>query len=154
MIVVPKTELLGIDPGLATGLAAINIQDRSKPEVLWSNEVSVEQFHNFIEDYVREHEKSLVIVIEDYIITKRTADLSAQPYSLHLIGVVLFLSHKYGVPVVFHNPSDKKFAEDNNRLRGAGWWHKGGEGHANDAFRHAMKFCADRSPEFARSLLI
>lgn len=148
-----RTELLSIDPGLMTGLASIDVHDRRNPVVNWSGEKTVEEFHEFIEEYIESRQDTLAIVMEDFIITKRTGELSQQPWSLRLIGVVHFLSWKYNIPVFMHKPADKKFAEDNKKLQKTGFWHKGGAGHANDAFRHAIKWIVDREPQFAKVFL-
>lgn len=148
-----RTELLSIDPGLMTGLAAVDVADRKNPKLLWTKEKNVEQFHEFIEDYIQSKKDLLAVVMEDFIITQRTAGLSQQPWSLRLIGVVHFLAWKYDIPVFMHKPADKKFAEDNKKLQKIGFWHVGGAGHANDSCRHAIKWIVDREPSFAKAFL-
>lgn len=147
-----RTFLLGIDPGLATGVAYINYTDADNPQVEWSDEKSVEQFHEFIEIFLSQHKDICSVVIEDYIITERTAKLSQQPWSLRLIGVVAYLCWKYNIPLTLQKPRDKEFA-DNKKLQRIKFWHVGGEGHANDAFKHCLVWLVQRNPRVAKHLV-
>jgi hypothetical protein len=40
--------------------------------------------------------------------------------------------------IVFQSPADAKAMFPNEALKKVGAWHVGGEGHANDAIRHAL----------------
>lgn len=144
--------ILGIDPGLATGVALIDYTDLDNPSVKWSVEHSVEEFYDFLELFLSNHKDVVSVVIEDYLITDRTSKLSQQPWSLMLIGVTSYLCYKYRVPLKKQKPKDKMFA-DNPKLKKIGFWHKGGEGHANDAFRHCLVWLIDRYPRIAKNLI-
>lgn len=146
-----KKVLIGIDPGLMTGICAIDISDMSNPVPLWDGEWTIEDFHGKIEDIMAT--EGVVVVIENYIITTETAKKSPQPWSLHLIGVILFLAYKYGVSVTIQSPAQKSFAT-NDRLRLVNFWHVGDDGHSNDSFRHAMVWILAKNRRWASKLVL
>jgi hypothetical protein len=106
-----------------------------------------------IEHTIANYGTDLAIVWEDFHITVETAKKTPQPWSLHLIGVMLYFCWKYDIPCATQSPVRKGFAT-NDKLRHVGFWHKGGEGHANDAFRHAMIYLVDNHPNWARKLIL
>lgn len=144
--------LLGIDPGLLTGLFCVDITDPLNPVQLWSEEFSIKQFHDFIEKFLESNRDDLRVVIEDFLITARTSKLSAQPWSLHLIGLMNYLCYKYDVPLTIQKPSDKQFA-DNTKLKKIGFWHTAGGGHALDAGRHCLVWLINKHPQVAKNLI-
>lgn len=143
--------LLAIDPGLATGVCLIDLIDPENPVKVWSKEVTIEEFHDNIEQLIS-HEETHV-VIEDFKITVETGKLSDAPWSLELIGVVRYLCYLNGKVLDLQLPSQKPFA-DNDKLRAVDFWHVGGEGHANDSLRHAMVWIVDRNRKWTRKLLV
>lgn len=143
--------LLSIDPGLATGVCLIDLIDPENPVKVWSKEVTIEEFHDNIEQLIS-HEETHV-VIEDFKITVETGKLSDAPWSLELIGVVRYLCYLNGKVLDLQLPSQKPFA-DNDKLRAVDFWHVGGEGHANDSLRHAMVWIVDRNRKWTRKLLV
>lgn len=147
----PTKTLIAIDPGLATGICAVDISDMSDPTAIWDAEWTIPEFYAKIEDIVATD--GVVVVIENYIITVETAKKSPQPWSLHLIGVVLFLAQKYGVAVTVQDPVRKLFAT-NDRLRLVGFWHVGDAGHAVDAYKHAMVWVLDNNRRWASKLIL
>lgn len=145
--------LLGIDPGKATGVCLIDLTDSVNPKPVWSYEWSVNEFYTMIEPVIATDGVELFIACEDFRITAATAKLTEAPWSLNLIGVVQFLGLKYNRKVSLQLPSEKPFAT-NDRLRMVGFWHKGGEGHANDAYRHAMIWLVKNNREWTKNLLL
>lgn len=143
--------LLSIDPGLMTGVCLIDLSDPENPVKVWSKEVTIEEFHDNIEQLIS-HEETHV-VIEDFKITVETGKLSDAPWSLELIGVVRYLCYLNGKVLDLQLPSQKPFA-DNDKLRAVDFWHVGGEGHANDSLRHAMVWIVDRNRKWTRKLLV
>lgn len=143
--------LLSIDPGLATGVCLIDLSDPENPVKVWSKEVTIAEFHDNIEKLVS-HEETHV-VIEAFKITVETGKLSDAPWSLELIGVVRYLCYLSGKELDLQLPSQKPFA-DNDKLRAVDFWHVGGEGHANDALRHAMVWIVDRNRKWTKKLLV
>lgn len=143
--------LLAIDPGLATGVCLIDLSDPANPVKVWSVEASTSEFYDQIERLVA-HE-STHVVIEDFKITVETGKLSDAPWSLNLIGIVQYLCYLNGKVLDFQLPSQKPFA-DNDKLRAVDFWHVGGEGHANDALRHAMVWIVERNRKWTKKLLV
>lgn len=146
--------LLSIDPGLLTGVALLDITDQDNILICGSWELTIDQFFDLSEAVVSGLGQYVEVVIEDFNITDRTVKLSEAPWSLQLIGATMFLVRRFGAADFnLQKPSEKHFA-DNAKLRHIGFWHRGGEGHANDAFRHAMVYINDRNPRWAKHLLM
>lgn len=146
--------LLSIDPGLATGMCLIDITDINNVQIINAWELSTLEFYAKAEEILSALGPRLDIVIENFIVTDRTAKLSAAPWSLQLKGVVEFLMWKYYTnSYTVNKPSDKTFA-DNQKLQKCGFWFVGGEGHANDAFRHAVVWLVNKNPRWAKNLLV
>lgn len=148
--------LLAIDPGLSTGIALLNMDDSENPEVVFSHEWTVEEFYQNIETLIEDLGPE--VVCEKFIITVQTAKLSQAPWSLELIGITKYLSWKYNCRLTLQKPDEKSFAPNdkvgNAKLKRVGFWHKGGEGHANDAFRHAMVYIVNHYPKWAKRLIV
>jgi len=143
--------LLSIDPGLATGVCLIDIADPENPFMVWSREVTIDQFYDQIGPAV-EHPETHV-VMEDFKITVETGKLSEAPWSLNLIGVVQYLCYLNGKVLDLQLPSQKPFATS-EKLQAVGFWHVGEGGHANDALKHAMIWIVDRNRKWTRKLLV
>lgn len=143
--------LLAIDPGLATGVCMVDLLDPENPVKLWSAEVTIAEFYDKIADLVGA--ESTHVVIEDFKITVETGKLSDAPWSLNLIGIVQYLCYHNAKVLDLQLPSQKPFA-DNEKLHAVDFWHVGGEGHANDALRHAMVWIVDRNRKWTRKLLV
>ena len=148
-----KRYILGIDPGLATGWGLVDCEDPDTPLVLESLELTVEEFFDKIEQVFITYRDDLVVVVENFLITEKTGKLTQQPFSLWLIGVCMYFAWKYDVEMVLQKPAEKPFAS-NDRLRAVNFWHVGGEGHANDAFRHVMVYYARKNPNWVRKLVM
>jgi hypothetical protein len=145
--------LLSVDPGLATGAVLIDVHDPENPVPVWDAELTIQEFYAMIEHTIENYGTDLAIVWEDFHITVETAKKTPQPWSLHLIGVMLYFCWKYDIPCAVQSPVRKGFAT-NDKLRHVGFWHKGDHGHANDAFRHAMIYLVDNYPNWARKLIL
>lgn len=143
--------LLSIDPGLATGICLIDISDPEEPFKVWSKEVSVEEFYDGIAGILAT--PNLHVVMEDFKITVETGKLSDAPWSLNLIGIVQYLCYLNGKGLDLQMPAEKPFA-DNDKLRSVDFWHVGGDGHANDALRHAMIWIVKNNRKWTRKLLV
>lgn len=143
--------LLAIDPGLATGVCLIDLIDPENPVKVWAVEATTNEFYDQIAQLVAHPETH--VVIEDFKITVETGKLSDAPWSLNLIGVVQYLCYLNGKVLDFQLPSQKPFAT-NEKLRAVDFWYVGGEGHANDALRHAMIWIVDRNRKWTRKLLV
>jgi hypothetical protein len=145
--------LLAIDPGLDTGMVFMDIEDPLEPIIIGDWELQPDEFYARVEEIISTHGSNVRVVIERYIITPETAKKSPQPWSLELIGVTRKECWKYGATLVLQKPSEKEFAT-NEKLRHVGFWHVGGEGHANDAFRHALVYLNERYARWGKKLVM
>lgn len=143
--------IFAVDPGLATGVALVDCSNPDEPFVVWSLELTTTQFYAKIEEVFQLYYAELELVVEDFHML--SGDKSEAPWSLNLIGICEFFCWRYGVKFTKQSPGRKPFAF-NDRLRLVGFWHVGGEGHANDALRHAMIYHADHYPRWARKLIV
>lgn len=148
----PNRYLLAIDPGLATGVAWIDITDLNDPVALWAAEWSIPEFQQAIGPLMQT--PNLVVAIEKFTITTETGKLGDNPtWSSELIGVVNYLGFLHNVPITIQLPSEKPFAS-NERLQKVGFWHVGENGHANDAYRHAMIWIVHNNRKWTKNLLM
>lgn len=85
-----------------------------------------------------------LLACEAYKITARTAKLSAQNWSLELIGALRWMCHRSSVPFVLQTPAEAKSFVPDQRLRDLGMWTPGKEDHARDATRHLVLALAKR----------
>jgi hypothetical protein len=137
--------VLAVDPGKATGVGLVSWSGNPEelPQRVLSMEPQPEEFAEAIKLCLRDWKQydNFVVVCERFTITAQTVRNSQAPYSLEQIGVLKHLCREVGYPVdkiVMQTPADAKNMFNNKALQTVGVWHKGGEGHANDALRHAL----------------
>ena len=135
--------VLSIDPGKATGIALMSYHPSfdESPKLELSCEASEEEFAGRLSDFTGDDWSNLIVACEKFTITVQTAKNSQAPYSLEQIGVLKHICRESGYPVeniFFQSPADAKNMFPNDVLKKIGTWHKGGEGHANDAIRHGL----------------
>ena len=137
----PKKYILAVDPGKATGMALISLEPGSEPVLEWSGELQQEEYAGPIRGYLEAFGGELDIVCERFTINAQTVKNSQAPFSLEQIGILkqcLFDAGRAAEEVNFQSPADAKAMFPNPALKFLGYWHKGGEGHALDAIRHAL----------------
>lgn len=144
--------LLCVDPGLLTGMALLDISEQENPVVLGSDEYGVKDFYLRAEEIIAKLGPDVIVVVENFIITTATAKKSQAPWSLRGVGVMEFLCLKYGAQMVLQTPDQAKEIPSSD-LKIVKFWHRGGEGHANDAFRHAVVYLKDKHRRWARAFL-
>lgn len=135
--------ILSVDPGKATGVALLKLKSKdSSPEIIYSGEVQPEEFaecvRNLVITYINEE---LQIVCEKFTINAQTVRNSQAPFSLEQIGILKQILQDNGLDregIIWQTPADAKRMFPNEALKTLKIWHKGGEGHANDALRHAL----------------
>lgn len=154
---VPETRacrLLGVDPGQTTGLFAVDVA--SSPVTMWrvppvcleryagcditAAQLPPEEIAGFVTRWLSRVAGTgapVLVAIERYVITARTARLSQQPAALEVTGVVKHLAREAGVRVVEQLKSNAAKLASDDRLRQVGW-HARGRRHENDAARHAL----------------
>lgn len=137
--------VLSVDPGKTSGIAFLTWSGATtdSPVLKYSTESAEDVYAS---DVVRalsslsDYDK-FIVACEKFTITAKTVTNSQAPYSLEQIGVLKHLCREYGYPVEdikFQTPADAKNMFPNPTLKKLEIWHKGGEGHANDALRHAL----------------
>ena len=143
-----KYAVLGVDPGKTSGIALImwsGVPDED-PVIEFSQEVTAEAYAGIIEGAfltsMMQADKTIV-VCERFVINQATVRNSQAPYSLEQIGVLKHLCrsdrHAPDVEEIrFQAPVDAKNMFPNPALKKLNLWHKGGDGHALDAIRHAL----------------
>lgn len=146
--------LISTDPGKATGVCIIDVSERSNYKVVESHELDRTSYYKFMDETLEKYKKegaNVILLAEAFVIDEETIKLTRQNWSSELIGVLDYWAYRYGFPM-FQQLRTKKAFGTNERLRLAGFWHVGGEGHANDAFRHAMAWLVDRDYNWSKSL--
>lgn len=133
--------ILAIDPGKMTGAARITYSKGSPKIEVQTYEIPMEEINRWLEENLAEQADYIdAVVIEDFKITAGTGKLGSPDWSLRIIGAVEYVCEQYAIPVTKQFPSNAKSFSTNDKLRAVDMWHKGGEGHANDALRHAMLY--------------
>jgi len=143
-----KYAILSVDPGKTSGVALLlwNGNRDDIPDLVLSEEVNEEMYAPTIEGafFTAGFEADAVVVAcERFVINQATVRNSQAPYSLEQIGVLKHLCRvaRFAPPpeeIKFQAPVDAKNMFPNPALKKLGIWHKGGEGHALDAIRHAL----------------
>lgn len=132
--------IIALDPGLASGCAIVRLSDDREISLIESLELDVKETWYWLEGALGLYGNTpgTEFVAETFIITTETAKKSQSPWSLRLLGVAEFLAAQYSTPFIEQTPAQAKRLVTNDMLRAGGVWHRGGEGHANDATRHAV----------------
>lgn len=134
--------VLSVDPGKASGVVFMSLENET-PTKIASSEVQPEEFASYIDTFLHgwKQYEDFVVVCERFTINAQTVRNSQAPYSLEQIGVLKHLCRAAGYnpeTIIFQSPADAKAMFPNEALKKIGTWHVGGEGHANDAMRHAL----------------
>jgi hypothetical protein len=121
------------------------------PELLESHEFLRDDLERWLEEKLLRSTagEDVQVVAERYVIGKADS-----PWSLKYLGVLSYLSRKggWGEPTI-QTPAEAKSFAPNTLLKSLGFWHKGGEGHANDAIRHAIVYMVRQQRLSARTVL-
>ncbi len=141
--------ILAVDPGKASGIALFAYE--SEPRLLWSGEYLLREYAKPIRDAIdtaadlvkldSERYLPLEVVCERFTINMQTIKNSQAPYSLEQIGILRQLMLDGDLEpdnIAFQSPADAKKMFPNEVLKKLDYWHRGGEGHANDAIRHGL----------------
>lgn len=129
--------VMGIDPGLVTGACVVNFHVAGDCTLVTSTELEFEQLMPWCDEHM---DTAMRLVAERFIINARTIKNSQAPYSLEAIGVVRAMAIVHDLQLDLQSAADAKKTVDNAMLHRLGLWHRGGDGHANDALRHAVTY--------------
>lgn len=124
--------VLVVDPGLASGFAFWDATTQ-RPTT------GTAEFGTIGELAVNWHTRHAmherVVVCESFIIGPHTAKHTQAPWSLEVIGVMRWFTHRYGAKFVLQKPVDAKGFVPDARLKKVEWFTPGRD-HENDALRH------------------
>jgi hypothetical protein len=132
-----KFYILGIDPGLLTGIT-LYLQENKQITRIWAREVDEVEVDFLIEETIKTYAPDLEVINEKFFITEKTYKLPDCPWSLEKTGVIKYMCNKYGVAYNWQSPTEAKTFVPDERLRNLDEWFVGGEGHARDAIRHVI----------------
>jgi hypothetical protein len=138
--------VLAVDPGKASGIAVLKwgtVSGSPTPDLVWSVEVQPDIFADSIEEGFKICSElgEYVVACESFVINAQTVRNSQAPWSLENIGVLKHLCRraKYDpLNIAFQPPVNAKNMFPNPALKKLETWHRGGDGHANDAIRHGL----------------
>lgn len=128
--------IIGIDPGLKTGLVSFSISEENLPVCVEAYELEFVGVGRYLE-YLNLVSSKTIVICEAFIITPQTAKNSPAPWSLEVIGLARYICAKIGVPFFLQAPSSAKRLVSDGVLHRGGLYFKG-KPHACDAARHAL----------------
>ena len=137
------SRLIGVDPGLATGVCSLCLDDNNEIQYVEHLELDPMGYGHYIEQVYKDWRTTgnrPIVVCESFIITAATAKKSPQPYSLELIGVTKFFCAKADIKLVFQTPAQAKRLATDEILKAAGIHKPSKGGHQNDAARHCCYY--------------
>lgn len=141
--------VLGIDPGLMTGISLVEYERDIKLEKVETYEWSVEEFYLGIDRLVGLAD---VVVMEDFYVTLSTVKKTFYPQSLHLIGLVGYLCYHQKKKLVLQGPADREFSPQ-HLMKELGLWHVSGAGHSIQSIRHVFRYLAMQDRSLAKLVL-
>lgn len=134
-----RRNILAIDPGGTTGIAFVSFSDSEQPVVLHH-----EQIPNGLEGFIAWYKNNSglhkwdIIVCENFTLRQSVKFPDLSP--VYIIGALEALESPR--KIIYQSPSQKHLCDD-NRLKTMGM-HKPGNGHANDAIRHAIIYLRNK----------
>lgn len=148
------TWVVGLDPGLSTGLFGLRLDGDNLPTKITRHQGTPEKMLQRLESLVRESalwDEDVLIAGERYTTTDRTGKRSAQPLPQRVLGAAEQLSYSYtNVEFTLQSPADAKKIAPNEFLRDAGFYSRGDDvgcrdaNDVNDAARHVLLALARR----------
>jgi hypothetical protein len=136
--------VLAVDPGKASGIVFMSLAGPEEtPTIIYASESQPEEYGLALNTFINGWNlyEDFTVVCERFTINAQTVRNSQAPYSLEQIGVLKHICREHGYDpekIAMQSPADAKAMFPNEALRKIGTWHVGGEGHANDAIRHAL----------------
>jgi hypothetical protein len=139
--------ILAVDPGKTSGICTFSVAPNEEPVLEKSGEYLMKEYHIPIYEtimYAKAMQFTIDIVCERFIINAQTVRNSQAPFSLEQIGILKYIMLDCQIDpeeLIFQSPSDAKKMFPNETLKKLEYWHRGGDGHANDAIRHGLIRC-------------
>lgn len=133
-----KRLIVGIDPGLVTGVVSLSLLDGDLHNVdaMEFDQMGLGHYMEQLYGTWRREGDKPIVVIESFTITPQTGKNTQAPWSLENIGIVRFFCAKAGIPLVFQTPAQAKRLASDAILKAAGLHFPSKGGHQNDAARH------------------
>jgi len=136
--------LMAIDPGQTTGVALMDTDTGFRSlEVEGGLIPAVDSMRGILSRAQYD-----VLIYEKFEIHNSTTktDLTDAYTALYINGNAIVLAAKLGIRVVEQRPKDKLFANSSQwrTLKAVGWYTPEGDGHANDAAAHLVKYMVDK----------
>lgn len=143
--------IIAVDPGDTVGWAMYSVMEHWRSQDVVAGQAPSEDWEDWCAVNVN---KDCMLVVEKFMITARTAELSPQPRAIEVTGVMKFIARRTGATFYGNQtPSAaKKFASD-AQLRKVGLW-RPGQDHARDAIRHLLLAMTTHSTGRAREELL
>jgi hypothetical protein len=144
--------IIAVDPGQTCGWAMADFGDgHFTPEGIVAGQAVADDWEDWCAANVSAR---CTVVVEKFMITARTAELSPQPRAIEVTGVMKFIARRTGATFIgSQTPSAaKKFASD-TQLKKVGLWCPG-QDHARDAIRHLLLAIATQSDGQARQEML
>lgn len=144
--VIPKF-MLCVDPGKTMGIVELWLTDPQKPPVvMFSDEVegTLERTLELFNAWFREttnagaDTKYMLVVCEDWDSRDTAFSVDAR-LAVEPMAWLKLLAHQHGVPMVTARPQQRLGMSD-ERIREAGYWLIGGQGHKRSALRHGLAY--------------
>ena len=130
--------VLGIDPGGTTGIAIVSFAEGVAPVVSHYEQVP-DGLNGFIEWHKNNQHLSWdIIVCENFTLRQSVKFPDLSP--VYIIGALEAL--EWPNKIIYQSPAQKHLCDD-KRLQVMGM-HKPGNGHANDAIRHAIIYLRNK----------
>lgn len=141
MELIEGQRLIGIDPGLVTGVVSLSVFENEihNVEALQLDQMALGHYMETVHAQWRKCGDRPIVICESFTITPQTGKNSQAPWSLENIGIVRFFCGKAGFELVFQTPAAAKRLATDPVLKAAGlYWP--GKGHAVDAARHIFLY--------------
>lgn len=141
--------VVGIDPGKATGVALVSVQDSFHLTLVESHELDFFQTCEWFKQVLGRGIDA--VAVENFIITTQTGRNSQAPWSLWTIGAVQWILYEFenqhperaeATDFALQMAGNAKAFVSNQMIKHTGLWHRGGAGHALDAIRHIVYYVA------------
>lgn len=136
--------VVGVDPGDSTGVAIFK-----DGEFVSAHQGPPGDMITLVEFIVKKvaGNDSCCVAVERFVQGGRVAH-SHQPVAQQVVGAVVSLCEKYGIPTTMQGPADARAVASNDTLRAMGLWQTKNDvdrqdaNDANSAVRHALLYMA------------
>lgn len=137
--------IIGVDPGLVSGMAYWDTRIMEKPNAVEVPYVETgDRLFKWL--YSVNARRDVHVACERYVIMSGGGPKTAQPEALMGMGAVEYVARSLHFPLSWFFPVDTKRIAPDKVLRQLGWYQDTKDGHANDAMRLVLKWYADNCP--------